>query len=111
MPIIFEPNDLPVEEADKVKIETLANSAMLGGDALQVKRLSLEANATSPVYEAAEAERFLYVIRGRGQADVDRQTFPLEAESVLWLAKEDRFSIQAGLDGLEILFCQAPAGE
>lgn len=111
MPTVFEHNDLPVKEADKAKIETLANSAMLGTDALQVEKISLEASATSPAYEAAHAERFLYVIRGSGQASVDRQTFPLEAESVLWLAKQDTFFIQAGLEGLEVLLCRAPAGE
>jgi hypothetical protein len=51
------------------------------------------------------------VIRGKGQAYVGQQAFPLSNESVLWLEKEDTFYMEAGLEGLEVLLCQAPAAE
>lgn len=111
MPIIFEPKDLPVTEKNGVNIATLANRAMLGTNALQVERIMLEATAKSSMFKAANAERFVYVIRGKGQAYVSGQAFPLGAESMLWLEKGDSFYLEAGADGLEILLCQAPGNE
>jgi redox-sensitive bicupin YhaK (pirin superfamily) len=111
MPILFEPEDLPVTRQSGARVTTLANSAMLQADALQVERLSLEAHATSSMYNAVEAERFVYVIGGNGQAHVHTKTFPLERESVLWLEQNDAFSLEAGADGLDVLLCHAPAKE
>jgi len=111
LPTIFEPKDLPVTEKNGANITTLANNAMLGADALQVERITLEASAKSSTFEALDAERFVYVIRGKGQAYVSGQAFPLEAESMLWLESGDTFYLEAGADGLEILLCHAPASE
>lgn len=111
MPTIFEPKDLPVTEKNGVNVATLANQAMLGTKALQVERITLEAGAKSSTFEVFENERFAYVIRGKGQACVAEQEFPLEAESVLWLEKGDAFYLEAGADGLEVLLCHAPANE
>jgi len=111
MPTIFEPKDLPVIEKNGANIATLANSALLGTNALQVERIVLAAGAESESFEASDAERFVYVIRGRGQAHVGEQAFPLVAESVLWLEKADTFYLEAGANGLEVLLCHAPANE
>jgi glyoxylate utilization-related uncharacterized protein len=111
MPAIFEPKDLPISEKNGASNATLANRAMLGTNALQVERIMLEANVKSSTFEAVEAERFVYVIRGRGQAHVGGQVFPLESESILWLEKEDMYFLEASADGLEALVCQAPAVE
>jgi mannose-6-phosphate isomerase-like protein (cupin superfamily) len=48
-------------------------------------------------------------VRGAGLAYVGSKPFPLEPESMLWLEPGDTFSIEAGLDKLEVLVCQAPA--
>ena len=111
MPTIFEPNDLPVTEKNGANIATLANSAMLGTKALQIERIMLEANSKSSAFEAVDAERFVYVIHGKGQAYVSELAFPLNAESVLWLEKSDAFCLEASADGLEVLLCHAPASE
>jgi redox-sensitive bicupin YhaK (pirin superfamily) len=111
MPTIFEPDDLSSIQKNGTRIATLANPAMLGTDALQVERIELQAATKTSLYGAADAERFIYVIRGKGQAHVGNQMFPLAEESLLWLEKEDSFSLEAGADGLEVLLCQAPAGE
>ena len=111
MPTIFEPKDLPVTGKNGTHITTLANQAMLGTNALRVERIMLEADATSESFEAENAERFMYVVRGKGQAHVGEQSFPLDPESVLWLEKGDVFHFEACADGLEVLLCRAPASE
>ena len=111
MPTIFEPKDLPVTGKHGANITTLANNTMLGTNALQVERIMLEASAKSSTFEAVDAERFVYVIRGKGQAYVSQQAFPLDAESVLWLEKDEPFYLEAGADGLEVLLCHAPGNE
>jgi len=111
MPTIFNPKDLPLDEKTGVKIATLANQAMLGTDALQVRHIRLEMNSKSDPYGAENAERFVYVIRGKGLARVAGESFPLEAESVLWLEKSDSFQFETEAGELELLLCYAPVGE
>lgn len=111
MPTIFKPKDLPVSEKAGVNITTLANQAMLGTDALQVKRITLEAGVKSSIFESIAPERFVYVVRGKGQAYVGEQSFPLDAESMLWLETDDTFYLEAGANGLEVLLCHAPGNE
>ena len=111
MPTIFEPKDLPIDEKTGVKIATLANQAMLGTDALEVKRITLSANTKSESFEAENMERFVYVVSGKGQAQVGSESFPLEAESVLWLEKADAFHFETKANELKFLLCHAPTGE
>ncbi len=111
MPTIFEPNDMPVIKKNGANIAVLANKDMLRTNALQVERIELEAAAKTSTFEAVEAERFVYVIHGNGQASVGEQKYPLEAESVLWLEKDDTFYLEASADGLEVLLCHAPASK
>jgi len=111
MPTIFEPKDLPATERKGANIAALASNALLGTNALQVERIMLKEGAESSSFEATDAERFVYVIRGKGQAYVSEQAFPLGAESVLWLEKGDGIYLEAGADGLEVLLCHAPASE
>ena len=109
MPTIFEPNDLPVRNEDGAIYTSLANAAMLGADALQVERVTLDAGKKSEPASAVEAERFLYVIHGSGQALVGNETFHLAPESMLWIELGDTFTLKAGADRLEVLVCRAPA--
>jgi mannose-6-phosphate isomerase-like protein (cupin superfamily) len=109
MPTIFEPNDLPVRNKDGATYTTLANAAMLGVDALDVKRVALDAGKRSEPASAVEAERFLYVIEGSGQVQVGEEGFPLAPESMLWIESGDTFTLEAGAEGLEVLLCRAPA--
>lgn len=111
MPMVFESKDLPVTEKNGANITTLANTAMLGTNALQVERVVLQASGKSSPFETVDAERFVYVIRGKGEAYVGEQAFPLDAESVLWLERADIFYLEAGEEGLEVLLCHAPASD
>jgi quercetin dioxygenase-like cupin family protein len=111
MPTIFDPKDLPVNKRGGAKIVTLANQAMLGTNALQVEKILLQPGMESASYAPTDGERFVYVIRGKGQAYVNERAFPLSTESVLWLETGDTFYLEAGSDSLEVLFCQAPATE
>jgi len=111
MPTIFDPKDFSVIEKNGVNIATLANQAMLGTNAFRVEKVLLQPGAESASYPPRNEERFVYVIRGRGQAYVNERAFPLSTEAVLWLEAGDGFYLEAGSDGLEILFCQAPATE
>ena len=111
MPTIFEPKDLPLDKKTGVKIATLANQAMLGTDALQVKHITLSVNSKSESFDAENMERFVYVISGKGQAQVGSESFHLDAESVLWLEKTDSFHFETETNELELLLCYAPVGE
>ena len=111
MPIILEPKDLTVVQKDGANIAVLADYSKIGTNALQVEHIELRADAKTPFYEAADAERFIYVIRGNGEAYFGDQKYPLEAESVLWLARKEQFYLAAGAGGLAVLLCRAPAGE
>jgi mannose-6-phosphate isomerase-like protein (cupin superfamily) len=111
MPTIFDPKDFPVIEKNGANTATLANQAILGTNALQVQKVLLRPRADSASYSPSDTERFVYVIRGKGQAYVNERVFPLGAESVLWLEKSDTFYLEAGSEELEVLFCQAPASE
>jgi len=111
MPTIFESKDLPLDEKTGVKISTLANQAMLGADTLQVKRITLESNSKSESFGAENMERFVYVISGKGQAQVGHDTFTLETESVLWLEKGDSFQFETRNEMLELLVCYAPVSD
>jgi mannose-6-phosphate isomerase-like protein (cupin superfamily) len=109
MPTIFEPNDLPVRKKDGVTHITLADAARLGTDALQVEHVKVEAGKASEFASVMEAERFLYVIRGTGQAQVGDETFPLAPESMLWIEPGEMFTVEAGEEQLGALVCKAPA--
>ena len=108
MPNIFEPKDLPTTRQEGIVSTVLADPTMLGADVLQVERITLDANASTSTLESVAAVRFLYVLRGLGQAFAGDQTFPLEPESILWIEANDTCSLRAGADGLEVLFCCAP---
>src|SRR3989337_1010827 len=108
MPTIFKPEDLTVIEKDGAKITLLANQDMLGVNAMQIEHIALETGSRTTLFESAEAERFMYVIRGKGQAHISEQVFPLNAESILWLEKGDTFYLEAGADGLEVLLYRSP---
>jgi mannose-6-phosphate isomerase-like protein (cupin superfamily) len=109
MPTIIEINDLPVKHRNGVTYATLANPAMLGVDALQVECVTLEPGKRSELANAVDAERFLYVIQGTGQAHVGSDRFPLAPESMLWIDPGDTFTLEAGSTQLEVLVCRAPA--
>jgi quercetin dioxygenase-like cupin family protein len=111
MPALFDPKDLPVITQEGASQATLANPAMLGTNALLVEHITLEAGARTMPTSAVNAEQFLYVIRGAGQAHAGGQVYPLAPESILWIETSDSYFLEAGAEQLEVLVCRAPAGE
>lgn len=111
MPNILEPKDMRAIKKNGGKVAVLADYATLGTNALQVERIEIQESARTDLFEAVEAERFIYVIRGSGQARIGQDQYRLAPESVLWLEKHDEFLLEGGKGGLEVLLCRAPAGE
>lgn len=111
MPTVLEPKDLRAIKKNGMKVAVLADYDRLGTKALQVERIELQESARTDLFESSDAERFIYVIRGGGQAIVGQDKYPLAPESVLWLEKQDAFLLEGGKGGLEVLLCRAPAGE
>ncbi len=111
MPALFDPKDLPVTIHDGASHTLLANPAMLGTNALLVEHITLEADANTTPTDTVNAERFVYVIRGVGQAYVGEQIYPLAPESILWVESGDTYYLRAGAEQLEVLVCRAPAHE
>ena len=110
MPTILQPDELPRLRQKGLSLTTLGTAAALGTDALQVERIRMDANTTTAPFVAAQAERFLYVIGGAGQAQAGGEEFALAPESVLWIEAQDSYTLRSGPDGLEVLICRAPAG-
>ena len=108
MPTLFNPDDLTTTRENGASTTTLANASVLGVDALAVERITLDANMCTSVFEANNAERFIYIIRGAGQAHVGKEIYPLEPESILWIEPGDSYSLEAGEKSLEVLICRAP---
>jgi len=111
MPTIFDPKDLSMTRQNNVAYTILANSSMIGSDALHIERVTLEAGSHTPPADAIPGEQFIYVVRGAGQAQIGEATYPLEHESILWIESGDAYSLKAGAEELEVLICRAPAGE
>jgi quercetin dioxygenase-like cupin family protein len=90
-------------------IETiLADPDSIGARAMAARRLQLDPGASTPQGEHRDGERFLYVIGGTGTAIVGDERLPLAPESVLWLESGDRYRVEAGPDGIELLLAEAP---
>lgn len=87
---------------------TLADSQTIGAPAMVARRWSLAPHARRPEMTHGKVEQLLYVIRGNGMALVEGERLVLEPETVLWLEPGDRYQIEAGENGLEILQGYAP---
>lgn len=75
---------------------------------LELGHVALVPGAPKADIAAASGERFLYVVRGAGEAGLGAETFALEDESVLWLDPDDAPTLTAGPEGLEVLIARAP---
>lgn len=70
---------------------------------MRATRWVLQPAGHTPELAQGEAETMLYVIRGSGVVLVGGTRHPLEAETVLWLEPGDRYRLEAGPKGLELL--------
>jgi quercetin dioxygenase-like cupin family protein len=109
MPLIIDPKKVYApRKGDGWSVLTLADGNTIGAPAMAALRWSLEPHARSPEVRHGENEEMLYVIAGSGQAQVGPTSFELEPESLLWLEPGDRYILEAGAEGLEVLQSYAP---
>lgn len=109
MPIIIKPEETKVHrQGDGWVAITLADRQSIGAPAMVARRWSLQPHARGPELTHGEVEQLLYVIRGAGVAVVNGERLPLAPETVLWLEPGDRYRLEAGGEGLEILQGYAP---
>jgi mannose-6-phosphate isomerase-like protein (cupin superfamily) len=75
---------------------------------LKVRRFLLDADVTAELVPPRGAEAFAYVIAGSGTAAASppAERFALATESVLWLGPCDELSVEAGLDGLDLMVAE-----
>jgi len=75
---------------------------------LKVRRFLVDANVSARLVPPRGAEAFAYVIAGAGTAAVSppAERFALGTESVLWLGTCEDLSLDAGLDGLDVMVAE-----
>ena len=75
---------------------------------LKVRRLLVDANVTARVVPPRGQEAFGYVIAGSGTAVASppAERFALGTESVLWLGACEELSVEAGLDGVDMMLAE-----
>ncbi|GBD08918.1 hypothetical protein HRbin22_01164 [Candidatus Thermoflexus japonica] len=81
----------------------LANLDGLNIPGVRLSQWKLDPEKMGPEQYHGNAEGFLYVSRGSGTIWVNECPWPLAPETVVWLEPGDRYRIQAGSEGIEIL--------
>jgi quercetin dioxygenase-like cupin family protein len=87
----------------------VVGSAALGTPAMEAQRWSLRGHAQGPIQTHTQGERMLYVIAGSGLTLIGSERAALAPETVVWLEPGDRYQLEAGPAGLEVLEAAAPA--
>src|SRR5215472_11356232 len=77
---------------------------------LKVSRFLIDAGVTARPVPPRGAEAFAYVIAGSGAAAASppAERFTLGTESMLWLGPCGELSVEAGLDGLDLMIAETP---
>ena len=102
----------PGERGDGWTLSVLADHTHVPGMAMVARRWVFEPGAHGPEEQwTGDAERFLYVIAGSGRLKAGNRHSDLGPESVVWLEPGDRFRLQAGDDGLEVLDATSGAAD
>ena len=75
---------------------------------LKLRRFLIEACVTARLVPPRGAEAFAYVIAGSGAAAASppAERFALATESMLWLGACEDLSVEAGLDGLDLMVAE-----
>ncbi|HEY6279205.1 MAG TPA: cupin domain-containing protein [Streptosporangiaceae bacterium] len=111
MPVIAHPGQLPASTGPGWHQQEWASAAVFGEPVPMVaRRHRLGPGATSPDLVLGAREAFGYVIAGTGTATAGGESYPLAAESVLWLAGCDGLALAPGPEGLDLLVAES-AGE
>lgn len=109
MPVIIEPDVMKVvQKGDGWTETTLADSQLINSLEMVARHWSFEPGSLTQEIQHGDHDEMLYVIAGSGIARVGSQELSLEPETLVWLEPGDRYFIQAGAEGLEILQGYAP---
>lgn len=111
MPVIIEAEVMKVMQRGDGWTETsLADGQEIKGLGMVVRHWSFKPGSRSQEIQHRDHDEMLYVIAGSGMARVGSQELSLEPETLVWLEPGDRYFLQAGVEGLEILQGFAPGG-
>lgn len=104
MPTRIEAEKMPKRANEGWEETILADLAETEAGSVRLCRWALEPWAWSPEQRHGRAEGFLYVARGGGTLWANGRAWPLAPETVVWLEPGDRYRVQAGEEGIEILY-------
>ncbi len=104
MPMRIEAEKMPKRAIEGWEETVLVDLAEASVGNVRLCRWALEPGAWSPEQCHGDAEGFLYVAGGEGTLWVNGHAWPLTPETVVWLEPGDRYQVQAGEEGLEILY-------
>jgi quercetin dioxygenase-like cupin family protein len=110
MPVIRHPSQLEHHRELQWARQAWAGAAAFAEDVPMVAhRHRVEPGAESPLIPLGGQEAMAYVISGSGTARAAGETFPLAAESMLWLAACHGLALRAGPQGLDVLAAESAA--
>jgi quercetin dioxygenase-like cupin family protein len=110
MPVIIETDVMKVMQKGAGWTETtLADSLLIKSLGMAARRWSFKPGSRTHEIQHGDHDEMLYVIAGSGMTRVGSQELSLEPETLIWLEPGDRYLIQAGAEGLEILQGAAPS--
>lgn len=89
---------------------TLADADSIGEPAMAAYVWQFDPNAQGPEIVHGDTDQLLYVIRGNGTVTVGDDQLELKPETMVWMEPGDRYTFQAGDQGLTILQGYAPGG-
>ncbi len=104
MPTRIEAEKMPKRVNEGWEETILADFAETGAGSVRLCRWTLEPQAWSPEQRHGRAEAFLYVVRGGGTLWANGRAWLLAPETVVWLEPGDRYRVQAGEEGMELLY-------
>ncbi|MEJ2600724.1 MAG: cupin domain-containing protein [Anaerolineales bacterium] len=109
MPVIIEPDVMKAnQKGDGWTETTIGDSQLIKGLGMVARHWSFKPGTLTQEIRHGDHDEMLYVIAGSGIAHVSGKELNLEPETLVWLEPGDRYFIQAGAEGLEILQGYAP---
>jgi mannose-6-phosphate isomerase-like protein (cupin superfamily) len=114
MPVVRHPDELPAHRGPGWTELAWAGAATFGTAVpMEARRCVIDPGAAGRAMRLGAQEALVYVAAGGGTAEACGEHFPLEPESVLWLASCDEVSLRAGAEGLDALVAESagPAGQ
>ena len=108
MTILVKPEEMPTRRGKGWSETVRVDGRVLRDRVLAARLYTQEPNARGPVLEHGRAEGCLYVKGGGGSLVAGEGRLPLGPESFVWLEPGERFQLEAGPEGLEVVYSAAP---